>query len=312
MAWTSGDKSFKTLINRRATSSSKASYEEIGDRTLNIHLDEVWIQGIPSDPAQAVINGVAEQRTLFTLTEDVTVGSHQCYYADVTGTRLGDWISDKYGTGYAIHLYQSTNVEIFPTDSSGWIFDYTTGILTLNSTTGLSLPLKISGYRYIGTKGVTGIVGITGSGGGSGVTGIQGYTGMQGVTGVSPPSVSVGSTGLLNIIIDGGGEAISAGIKGDLSLPFNFYIDSWKVYAKETGSILLGVWKSSYSDFPPTSSNAMHSGATGPNIVAGIKGTATTSGWGAPTGSAQDVLRINVDSASSVQLVSLMLNYHKV
>jgi hypothetical protein len=170
--------------------------------------------------------------------------------------------------------------------------------------TGMDAWVQISAGSLQGATG-TGSQGITGAGS-------QGFTGIQGVTGVSPPAVSVGATGLLNIIIDGGGEAISAGIKGDLSLPFDFYIDSWKIYAKETGSILFDIWKSNYSDFPPTSFNAMHVGATGPNIVAGIKNTATTSDWGSPTGAAQDVLRINVDSVSTVQLVSLMLNYHKV
>jgi hypothetical protein len=97
---------------------------------------------------------VAEQKTLFTLTEDNSVGSQQSYYAQVDGTRLKDWISDKYGDGYKVHLYQNNGNEIFPTDVSLWFFDNPTGILTFNaSTASFTKPFKVSGYRYIGQKG---------------------------------------------------------------------------------------------------------------------------------------------------------------
>lgn len=159
MSWDKEDRSFKTLINRRTTSSGKAWYEEFGDRTINVHSEEVWAESINSTPAQAVIDGIAELRTLFTLTEDVSVGSQQCYYAQESGTRLKDWISDKYGTDYAIQLFQNTGSQIFPTDPSQWFFDYQTGILTFNaSTAGFSKPFKVTGYRYIGKKGGTGDV----------------------------------------------------------------------------------------------------------------------------------------------------------
>jgi hypothetical protein len=154
MPWTKEDRSFKILVSRRTTSSNKAYYEEYGDNTINVHLDTVWSQSISSDPATAVSQGVAEQKTLLTLTEDVSVGSQQSYYAQVDGTRLKDWISDKYGDDYKIHLYQNSGSEIFPTDVSQWFFDNPTGILTFDADTGsFTKPFKVSGYRYIGQKG---------------------------------------------------------------------------------------------------------------------------------------------------------------
>ena len=160
MPWTKEDRSFKTLINRRTTSSGKQWYNEFGDITINVHSDEIWAESIDPDPAQAVIDGVAELRTLFTLTEDLSVGSQQCYYAQLSGSRLKDWIGDKYGSGYAIQLFDNIGAQIFPTDNSLWFFDYQTGILTFNGSTALfSKPFKVTGYRYIGTKG--------GGGGGS-------------------------------------------------------------------------------------------------------------------------------------------------
>jgi len=187
MAWDKTDRAFKILINKRVTSNVKAFYEELGDRTINVQAGEIWAQAVDSSPAQAVIDGVALQYTLFTMTEDTSVPSQQCYYA-FSGSRLGDWISDKNGSAYSIHLYQNSGAEIFTTDPCGWFFDYPTGILTFSgSTASFSKPFKISGYRYIGIKGAsggTGAAGATGPQGSTGVAGINGATGVQGETGI--------------------------------------------------------------------------------------------------------------------------------
>ena len=290
MAWTSSDKAAKTLINRRATSSVKASYEELGDRTINVHLDEVWVQSVPTDPSQAVIDGAAEQRTLFTLTEDTSVANHQCYYAYDTGNRLRDWISDKYGTGYAIHLYQSTGAEIFPTDSSGWAFDYTTGILTLNSTTGLSLPLKISGYRYVGSKGITGIADTPGT---------------------PSTGVGIGVTGTINVYISSPGT-ITAGPKSDIKLPYGMHITNWSLFAGQTGTVYIDLWKSTFDNYPPTVAGSMHAGATGPCIVGGIKSSGTTNAWYGATGAYTDIIRVSVGGVSEGTLSAyLALDYYR-
>ena len=54
-------------------STNKAWYNEFSDNTINVHIGEVWADSINSNPSQAVIDGVAELRTLFTLTLDNTV-----------------------------------------------------------------------------------------------------------------------------------------------------------------------------------------------------------------------------------------------
>lgn len=157
MPWTKEDRSFKTLINRRTTSSNKAYYEEYGDNTINVHMDEVWSSSVSVDPQAAILAGVAQKYTLLTLTEDVSVGSQQCYYA-YSGGALKDWIGEKYGSDYAVKLYQNSGTQIFPTDPSGWFFDYQTGILTFNgSTAAFSKPFKITAYRYIGAKGTVSV-----------------------------------------------------------------------------------------------------------------------------------------------------------
>jgi hypothetical protein len=126
------------------------------------------------------------------------------------------------------------------------------------------------------------------------------------------PSTLYGVTGTISFVLDGGGAAVATGAKGDIMLPYNIAIDSWYLTARETGSIQIGLWRDSYANYPPTSAKAMHTGATGPYINAGIKNTATTAAWGAPTGASQEFIRVNVDSASSVGQVSMNLNYHKI
>ena len=130
MPWNINDYAFKTLINRRTTSSNKAFYSEYGDETLNTHINEVWTTAIPPNPSDAVSQGVAQQYTQFALTLEPTVAGNQCYYAFSGGNRLEGWISNKYnptaplGTGYDVHIYDSNGNEIFPTDPCGWFFEY--------------------------------------------------------------------------------------------------------------------------------------------------------------------------------------------
>lgn len=156
MGWTQLGKVFKTLLSRRTTSDAKAYYEEFADVTLDIYAGDVKAQyPIQNNPAQSVTEGIAIQHTLLTLVEDNTVANQQSYYAtsDSTssGTRLKQWISDRFGDAYRVRLYDNANNEIFPTDVSQWLFDNTNGVLIFNGNTGgFAKPFKISGYRYIG------------------------------------------------------------------------------------------------------------------------------------------------------------------
>jgi hypothetical protein len=164
MSWTQTDLTFKKLFNKRVTSSTKRIYEEIGDYTLNIHADEIWAEAIPSTPPGST-TAVVEVRTLLTLTQDTTVAGLQAWYAaDGMGNRLKDWIPDKFDTSpsatYAVKLFDQDDNQIPATDPSNWLFDYQTGILILQNTHASATGFKITGYRYVGTKGVAGAAGV--------------------------------------------------------------------------------------------------------------------------------------------------------
>lgn len=163
MSTNSLDRVLKMLLNRRVTSEGKRYFEEYGDYTINVHATEIWSQDINSDPAIAVQDGVIEYIQSLVMIEDITVAGQVSWFAygldskTNTQDRLKDWVSDKYGSEYKIRLYDNNDIEIFPTDSSSWFFDYQTGILTFSGNiSSFSKPFKIDGYRYIGTKGVGG------------------------------------------------------------------------------------------------------------------------------------------------------------
>lgn len=166
MSTTKEDRSFKQLINREVTdSTNKFYFNELGADTINIHNNDLWADSIAyNDPAQAVLDGVAQQESLFVMTLDPTVPSEQCWKAvspagDISNTRVKDWISPKYGANYVVHLFDNNNNEIFTTDTVNWFFDYQTGILTFTgSALSKTRPFKITGYRYIGTKGAAATV----------------------------------------------------------------------------------------------------------------------------------------------------------
>jgi hypothetical protein len=164
MSWTQTDFTFKKLFNKRTTSSTKRAYEEIGDYTLNVHADEIWAEPIPGTPPGSTTS-VVEKQTLLSLTQDTTVSGMQSWYAtDGGGNRLKDWISDKFDgdplSTYSINLYDQDDNVIPATDSTNWLFDYQTGVLVLQNSHPTATGYKISGYRYIGLKGVAGAAGV--------------------------------------------------------------------------------------------------------------------------------------------------------
>ena len=105
---------------------------------------------------------------------------------------------------------------------------------------------------------------------------------------------------------------MSTGAQGDFTLPFNLQLDGWRVMTRDTGNILFGLWKSPYANYPPTSSNAMHIGSTGPILTTGsINEDNALAGWATTTGAYGEVLSINVDTVSGIKTVTLSLKYHQ-
>ena len=110
----------------------------------------------------------------------------------------------------------------------------------------------------------------------------------------------------ITFIIDGSGAAITTGEKGHLRIPFKCEIQRVTLLADQSGSIKIDIWKDTYANFPPTDADTI-CGANEPEISAAVKDEdATLTDW-TKTITADDVLAFNVDSAATVERVTLSL-----
>ena len=107
-------------------------------------------------------------------------------------------------------------------------------------------------------------------------------------------------------VIDGGGSAITTGVKGDLYIPFICNITEVTLLADQSGSIVIDIWKDTYGNFAPTVADTIVASAK-PTIAVGIKSQDNTlTGWN-KTIEAGDSLRFNVDSITSVTRLTICL-----
>ena len=112
-------------------------------------------------------------------------------------------------------------------------------------------------------------------------------------------------------VIDGGGLAITTGVKGDIQIPFACTITAATLLADQSSSIAVDVWKDTYSNYPPTVADTITASAK-PTLSTAVKSTnSTLTGWTTSL-LAGDILRFNVDSVSTAQRVTLILTVEKV
>ena len=112
------------------------------------------------------------------------------------------------------------------------------------------------------------------------------------------------------ITIDGGGSAITTGVKGYVEVPYAGVITNVTMLADQSGSIVVDIWKDTYANYPPTDADSITASAV-PTISAATKSKdSTLTGW-TTTVAAGDILGFNVDSASTVTRVSLVLTIRK-
>jgi hypothetical protein len=135
------------------------------------------------------------------------------------------------------------------------------------------------------------------------------------VSGLTAPiAVADGGTGTTSdvkvvdivFIIEGSGDAITTGVKGDLEIPFACTINSWTLLADQTGAIVIDVWKDVYANFPPTVADTI-AGTEKPTLSSALKNQDTSLTTWTTAVAAGDILRFNVDSATTVTRVTLSI-----
>jgi hypothetical protein len=151
------DKISKKLDGKAQSSIKKRSEEETIISNVAVHSDNVWVSPIPEKADLAIKNGVAVYKNKLVLTEDMTVPGHKGWFASTDGTQYGiikRWISPEFGINYTARLYDNQTTEITSSDAMRWHFDYQSGYLTIENDFTHSRPFALSGYEYVGKRGV--------------------------------------------------------------------------------------------------------------------------------------------------------------
>jgi hypothetical protein len=111
----------------------------------------------------------------------------------------------------------------------------------------------------------------------------------------------------ITCVFDGQGSALVVGSKVYLEVPFGMTITGWTILAEVSGSVVIDIWKDTYANFPPVVGDSI-AGSEKPTLSSAQKNqdlTLTT--WTTTTVNAGDTLIFNVDSATTVTKVTVVL-----
>lgn len=161
----------------------------------------------------------------------------------------------------------------------------------------------LSGLTITGNTYVDGDINITGQ---YLVDGSPISTGSSGTSGTSGTSGS--ANGILNVIIDGNGNAIPTGITMDVQWAFSANITGWSVMADQQGSIVIDVWEDSFGNFPPTIIDTI-TGSEKPTLTNQVSNSNMSLSTWTSTLTSGDVWRINVDSITTITRVTVSFYY---
>jgi len=110
----------------------------------------------------------------------------------------------------------------------------------------------------------------------------------------------------LPITFDGSGAVLTVGTKNRYHVPYACTISKIFMYADQSGSVVLDIWKNDYTNYPATIANTIVASAK-PTISAATKSTdSTLTGWTTSI-AADDHLVVNIDSCSSITWLKLVI-----
>jgi len=119
----------------------------------------------------------------------------------------------------------------------------------------------------------------------------------------------VGTSGIvegITIDFDGGGSPLVVGTKRRFEIPFDGEFNRVTMVADVSGSVVLDIWKDTYSNAPATDEDSITASAP-PTISSAIKSQDSTLTDWTKTFSAGDCFIVNVDSCTTITYVSMSL-----
>ena len=149
---------------------------------------------------------------------------------------------------------------------------------------------------------------IGGGGGGGGSVGATGATGSQGIQGTPGPTGATGPTeDNITLFIDATPDDITAGNKGYKQIAYNCEAIEWYVISGQTGSIEFDIKKSSFANYPSTTSIV---GSDYPGLSGAMKDSNTgITAWSGL--SAGDMIDFVINSNTGVQSVGLFIKIRR-
>lgn len=114
----------------------------------------------------------------------------------------------------------------------------------------------------------------------------------------------------IEFVIDGGGSVLTTGIKGYIEVPFDCTITRATLLADQSGSVVVDIFKSTYSAFDPPTHPASADKITAsapPTITTAKKSQdSTLTGWTTSV-TAGDILAFNINSVTTITRVTCSL-----
>jgi hypothetical protein len=166
-----------------------------------------------------------------------------------------------------------------------------------------------------GATGITGATGATGSAGATGEQGIQGPQGIQGNSGATGPAGATGTTGAtgptednIGIFLDATPDLLTTGKKGFKQIAYDCQITEWYVIGGATGTIEFDVKKSSFANYPSTTSIV---GSDYPKLTSQFKNSNTgVTSWSGLSGG--DIVDFVINSNTDVESVGLFIKIRRI
>lgn len=214
------------------------------------------------------------------------------YTIDLTNTSAGYLTIDGLLSGTATDLLGiDSNNRVVPYTIPNVVDSVTAGTgLSGNSTTGNITLINTAPDQTVTISGGTGIT-----------------------TGGTYPNFTITNSivnGSFGITIDGGGSAVTTGVKGYITIPYNCTITGWDIFSDVSGSIVVDVWKDTYANFPPTVADTI-AGSEKPTLSSAVKNQDNSLSTWTTSVSSGDIIGFNVDSASTLTRVNLTIKVLK-
>jgi len=147
-----------------------------------------------------------------------------------------------------------------------------------------------------------------------------GLTGPRGFKGDPGPGMAGGDQGQLLVkqsATDGDSTwvdeirnitvPLTSGVQTDVEIAFDGELTGWTLLGNTVGSAIVSIWKTDFTNYPPTAENSITGTAPPPSIAADDKAISyDLTGWDTLL-SRGDILRFNVTSEVSITRLSLIL-----